>query len=33
MTVIQLTGNNMEEKDPSLILGSPVSQDFRDRLR
>jgi len=33
MTVIKLTGNNMEGKDPSLILSSLVSQDFRDRMR
>jgi len=33
MAVVQLTGNNMEGKEPSLILGSLVSQDFRDKLR
>jgi len=29
MAVIQLIGNNMEGKDPSLILGSLISQDFK----
>jgi hypothetical protein len=33
MTAIKLTGNNKEGKYPSLILGSLVFQDFRDRLR
>lgn len=33
MKVIQLAGNDIEGKDPSIILGSLVSRDFRDRLR
>jgi len=33
MAVIQLSGIDMEGKDPSLILGSLISQDFRYRLR
>lgn len=33
MTAIQLSGNDMEGKVPSLILGSLISQDFGWRLR